>query len=266
MKRFTSIVVFFIVMTGIVRPATATIVTGYNGASYNLYKGKFYIPLKAETSGTLGEPLGGGKYVGLFSDTVQLSGGAASSGYVDFMLDFDVSGFTPAEKLFLKDASLNITFGDIDFKSVIDDGLHFRESLELTYADKAPLVINQSNYGNYTTGFVETNNRTVTYIIGLTNLGITNGDASAIGAAGQFDLTARFDSFLTYEGGHCATSFSNTPETVNCALIRPVPEPATILLFGTGGITVLVRRRKNQGVTADACRFGYQTVLRRDVL
>jgi len=265
-KRFASIVVFLVAMMAIARPATAMIVTGYNGASYNLNNRNFYIPLKPSTSGVLGKPLGGGKYVGLNSDTVQLSGGAGSSGFVDFTFNFNVSGFTPAEKLFLNDAFLNVTFGDIDFKPVIDDGLHFRESLKLTYADKTPLVIDQSNYGFYTAGFVETNNRTVTYTIGLAGLGITNEDASAIVAAGQLDVAARFSSFLTYEGGQCTASFSNTPETVNCALISPVPEPATSLLFGVSGLMALARRRKNQGETTNACRFGYQTVLRKDFL
>jgi len=245
-KRLTSIMVFVVVVTGTVRPATATIVTGYNDSSYNLHR--FYIPLKTAASGTLGEPLGGGKYVGLYGDTVSLSGGSSSSGFVDFVFNFDISGLTPAEKLFLKDASLKVTFGDIDFKPVINEKWRFKESLEPTYADKASLVIDQSNYGFYTTGFVETNNRTVTYNIGLGSLGITDADASAIVAAGRFDLAARFDSFLMREAGRCTTTFSNTPETINCALISPVSEPATSLLLGAGVLLRILSRREKKHV------------------
>jgi len=235
---------FIIITTGVVGPAAATIITGYNGALYNFGR-DFYIPLKAATSGTFDEPLGSGKYVGLFSDTVLLSGGSSSSGFVDFTFNFNISGFTPTEKLFLKNASLKITFEDIDFKLVTGDKWHFRESLELAYADKTPLVIDQTNYGFYTTGFVETNNRTVTYTIGLAGLGITDKDASAIGAAGQFDLEARFGSFLMRDAGGCTTSFSNTPESINCAFINPVPEPATSLLLGMGGLAVFIRKKKS---------------------
>ena len=240
---------------GTARPVSATIVTGYNGNLYNLHNRNFYIPLKPSAGGTLGQPLGGGKYVGLYSDTVWLSGDSASSGFVDFTFNFDVSGFTPTEKLFLKDASLTITFGDIDFKPVIRPGRSFRESLRLAYADKSPLVIDQGNYGSYTAGFVETNDRTVTYAIGLAGLGITDDDVPVISAAGRLDVAARFSSHLTHNAGFCATAFSNTPETIDCALINPVPEPGTSLLLSIGALLRILPCRERKHVS----RLGTET-------
>ena len=200
----------------------------------------FYIPLQPATSGTLGDPLGGGDYVGLQSDAVSLGWGQITTGgQVDFLLSFDLNGMVAS----LNGSALVLTFDDIDFKPVVSSAWDFREELEVSYPSKAPLVLDSSNYGKYTTGFVQTNNTTVSYTISMNSLGITQADMDEINQNDRFDLEMEFSSILTKKqyGPGCMT---NTPEDIGGKVtFAVVPEPITPAVLGLGSLALTRRRR-----------------------
>lgn len=214
--------------------------------------GLLYIPLKPSTSGTLGQSLGRGKQVGLQSDSVSLSrwDDRESSGYVTF----DVTLSHPiGQQASLDSAVLGLSFHDLDFKPVVNNGLTFRESVTLQLYDHRgghsvgnSLTLTESNYGNFTTaGFVATNNASRDYSVFLgDHLGLTQTQLDDLVSDGEFALRVTMRSHLKYSG--CSTEVWNTPESIGNSFSfgAPVPEPATISLLLAGSAMALRRKRQ----------------------
>ncbi|MFC1739347.1 PEP-CTERM sorting domain-containing protein [Planctomycetota bacterium] len=243
-KAYVFIAVFLAIVLLTNNICTATIVIQGENMIMDDPRNDFYIPLKLSTSGILGEPTGSGELVGLHSDTVGLTGeNLTSSGWVDFTLGFDLSQLSAGENLSLN-TILEMTFEDIDFKPSHHSKWVFSETLELSHAGRSSLLIDSSNYGDFTGGFVETNNSSVVYQVALGDIGINENEIQSIHTEGRLDLGVRFGSFIT------ATEqvyLSNTPErlSVNFELlpIQKTPEPATIFLLGLG--TMMLRRKRS---------------------
>jgi len=220
---------------------------------------EFYIPLQPATSGKLGDPLGGGDYVGLQPDTVTLyADGETTSGDVWFILDFDISAsLGPGEVVNPDTATLWLAFRDIDFKAdVYGSTAVLLESLELTYLPDASavpgpvdLAIDDTNYGNYATGgFVETDNEFVTYSIHLRDdLGLDAADFAGINDDGQFAILFEFTSLLEHTRSSCyGDRLTNTDEQAwGKVKFCAIPEPGSLALLGAGGAVLLLRRRKH---------------------
>jgi hypothetical protein len=220
--------------------------------------GDLYIPLKPSTSGELGDPLGGGDYVGLQSDSVTLSAfNPNSSGYVEFELIFDLTvdlGVFPS--MDRDSTALMLTFDDIDFKTDVYSNYTLNEILSIEFRDDpngpssgTTLVMDDTNYWNYS-GMAPnhaTDNVTVTYEINLKDdLGIGEADFLDMEGDKDFALWVRFSSDLHYTGGYlgCA-SVNNTSEAMNNRFtLVGVPEPATVTtLIGLGAVGLLRRKR-----------------------
>jgi len=220
-----------------------------------------FIPLKPETSGTLGDLIGGGPgRVGLTKDVVTLSGaGDFTQGWVLIPLLFDLSGeLEPGQKIL--SGMLQLTFRDLDFVPLTGGGLMFREWLELEILRVgdgplgSPFLMNDTNYDspdhNATdkngdplgSGF-STNNRIVTYEFDLVrDLGLTQAELDLISADRAFELNMTLYARLDRLSGGRITR-NNTPEDVMPGDFGfVVPEPATVSLLALGMVLLVARR------------------------
>jgi hypothetical protein len=248
---------------GLTLTAGADTVIGTNSV-LDAHGGNFYIPLKSSTSGTLGDSIPGppsGDHVGLQSDSVTLyNNNETSSGFVSFVLSFDLSGaLGPGEEVCCDSLDLTLVFDDIDFKPYNEGWFNFRELLEITFlrdATDAPgaadLVLDSTNYGLYADGgFVETNNQMVTYHLNLADdLGMTAEDCADINADGEFGLFFKFSTQLVHLRNSCCCGdkICNTIEGMSNSLeFCTVPEPSTAagLMFGFSTLMLLLKRRKS---------------------
>ena len=244
---------------GLTLAANAADVIGTN-AVLDANGGDLYIPLKPSTSGNLGDSIPGppaGDMVGLQSDSLTLySDHATSSGFVSFVLSFDLSGeLQPGEVMCCDTEALVLEFEDIDFKPYDIGWFNFRETLELTLLRDAgdvpgpvDLTIDDTNYGLYCGGFVETNNQTVTYTLGLKNdLGLTAADCQDINEDKEFGLLVTFRTQIEHlRANCCGDTIRNTPEALaNSFSVCAIPEPATFLIALAGVLLAIMRKRKS---------------------
>jgi len=217
--------------------------------------GRIYIPLQPTYSGVLGDPLGGGKYVGLQSDTVLLTAlHPVSVGSVLFELVFDVSSEIGAgESVDPATAVLLLNFTDLDFKPSGTSALVLRETLTISFRADAggptsgtTLTLDETNYGFYSGGvFGETNNATVAYEISLADdLHILQADFDNISADHEFALLVAMGAQAARIGS-TGVSVTNSSENIaNSFLFAAVPEPGTMILLAVGGGLLAVRRRR----------------------
>ena len=223
--------------------------------------GNSYVPLQPATSGTLGDPLGGGKYVGLNVDRIPLQGaGANRSGSLSFVLSYDLAGqfeeYGPGvyETIEKDSATLLLAFFDLDLIEIVGSNHVFAERMELTYLSHVgghgdTLVIDNDNVALYHDDGAagETNGVTAGYTLSLRDdFGLSDGDFDKMVEDELFELeiTLRSHTERTVAGG---AYYSNTVEHVSnsfeFAVVR-VPEPGVISLIGLGGVVLVARRRR----------------------
>ena len=219
--------------------------------------GQIYIPLQSSYSGTLGAPLGGGRYVGFQSDSTTLSWlHPTSSGFVTFEILFDLSDYLPAgTSLDRSSASLELVFDDMDFKPVLSSGVSFREELTLNFlrdaggsASGAAVELDETNYHLYSGEAPghETNNRQVAYGISFVDdLGLSDADFADIETDGAFALRVTMSSHLAYRGMFLPEWVSNSPEAIGHSFtVVGIPEPGTLMLLACGATGALLRRTR----------------------
>lgn len=268
----TTLVVAVAVVAGLAGRTGAEVV-GRNPV-LEAHAGTLYIPFRPETSGELGAPLGGGKYVGLQAETVQLSPGQLASGYVTFTLSFDVSGMIgPGQSISWASAALHLNLFDIDFKPVDTNATanftRLWESMELSFlrdaADLASvagtLALDQTNYGQFRQdGDVSglTDGVSVAYDISLAgDLGLTAADFDDIEADGEFGLQVKLLAF-SERFGSTGVTVKNTAERLGSfefhadvagespevtPPVIPVPGSAILGVLGISLVGMVMRRR-----------------------
>ena len=215
---------------------------------------QLYIPLKLSTSGVL--TTGG---VGDAVDSVSLSGNDSASGYVEFVLTFDLNGVLPGPSDIVDPTSpttFMFTFEDIDFKpemfSVGGLDITYRESMALTFLGDpsdtpgpANLTIDDSNYMTFKTDpGPETNKVLTSYEVSLQgDMGVV--DFSGINDDKVFALLVKFTSDYTSTGQGSVT-LKNTNESHLATLdfsSTVVPEPVSLAVMGLGLVGTAWMRR-----------------------
>jgi hypothetical protein len=215
----------------------------------NATGGWLYVPLKARTSGELGD---GGR-IGLFSDAVTMGTGQRSAGAVNFTWGFDLSDEFGATAIDPDTAQLVLMFRDMDFRPINVNGLIYAETLGLEFlrdaADAAAgpdLVLDDTNYGNYRAdGFGATKRTDVTYTFHLRDdLGLTPEDFDALNVDKEFGMSLTIGSTMAYRGAGTIT-FTNTREQIDPGQFAAfgVPEPLTMATMATGMGLLWLRRR-----------------------
>jgi hypothetical protein len=257
--------VFLLLAAWLAGAAQASVITGTNAALQAAH-GKFLIPLKAEDSGTLGDPWPNNprKHIGRNADKVRLAQGQGSTGSLSFILDFDLTGQIPEGQTIEQDsATILLNLYDVDLRHVVNRMREFWETMDVTFMNMddpvgAPglftLHITKDNYGDFgdfpAGGANLTDRKTVTYSFNLADdLQVAPADFDQIVQDGGFRLqlafTANIDRIGRGRGSYINTkeALTNTFQFVEVA----VPEPAVITLLGVGAVALLRRRRTRTG-------------------
>lgn len=236
--------------------ASASFITGTNPILDSPgVDGNIFIPLQLATSGVLGDALGGGKFVGLDRDTLVLDRGSSATGYVEFMLIFNLSGEIP-DGMSAEPGSVAIllAFGDLDFVPVvIGKNIEYHETLELGFMADAngpipitpDLIIDESNYDTFPgPPDFPTNQEDVVYEIMLqSHLGVTDLEFENINSDHEFALYVWLRT-EHYNNGSRKT-LTNTSESINNSFsFVAAPEPGVLMLMLTGSVGMLIRKRR----------------------
>lgn len=252
--------------------AVASPATGYNPELAS--NPNVFIPLKLDTSGTLGDLLNGTgpQIIGRIKDSVALIGDVGSPdswGWLDFVIHFDISADITPENPLLTGGTLAMIFRDLDFKPVNMSGrVGYSEVLMLQVSlEGIPLgdllEINSSNYDSpdfnatllpsETPGGpdFDTNNAMVRYEFDLgtpspSGLGISAAEFALISAAEAFDMCVRLESKVEHLRD-AKDVFRNTAEVMDPGSdfqFEAVPEPGTLALVTAGAVLVGFRQKR----------------------
>lgn len=248
------------------------------GAS-DLEDGNIYIPLSEARSGVLGDHTADGSIIGLDAGKVKLTTQyPTASGYVELMVDFDISGeLLPGEFIgYDSEMSMWINFDDLDFKPVLSRTLDYREWVDIVLlndigervADADIFTLDAANYLTYRQDLdaggqlaVETNNVPATYgemsIRDVFFGGNTEAwedfvdsvnEAHESGEGNEFGMLLTFNSALEMTRGS-RLSLANSIEQLDSSQIlieNIAPEPGTLTMLALGGLATLARRKKRQ--------------------
>jgi len=251
--------------------AVANPATGYNAELAD--DPNVFIPLQCDNSGTLGDLLDGGpKEIGRVRDSVTFLAGTSgdtSCGWLDFVINFDISSEITPENPLLTGGTLAMIFRDLDFKPVnFSDRIGFSEVMRLQiYLEGNPLgdmlTIDESNYDSpdfnatllpsETPGGpdFDTDGALVRYEFDLgtpspSGLGLSSPEFALISAAKSFDLFVELEACVTHLRD-ARDTFRNSSEMIDPSSdfqFEAVPEPGTLALITAGGLLVGFRRKR----------------------
>ena len=240
--------------------------------AYDLVDGDIYIPLTQSSSGVLGDHTTDGKIIGLQPDSCTLTAQyPTSSGYVDLMVDFDISDeLEPGESIGYDSAmSMWINFDDLDFNPVESRTRIYQEWVDIELlndlgervAGASTFTLDEASYLTYRQDFVgglpvvATNNVAATYgemsIRDIFFADNTTGWESFIDSLNEteeFGMLLTFNSELEMIRGRRMV-LTNSIEQLDSSQIlieNIAPEPGTLTMLALGGLSMLVRRKKRE--------------------
>lgn len=197
-----------------------------NGDTSSVFTGdpiKFFIPLAGDTGGTYGTYNVSGRHIGMSTDSFDIDANNHHQIMGD-LLDMYLHFAIPTDQV---GTSLTLWFDDLDLKNG-NDPTGFFEQLTLhgeyglpngTFRDINDLDTLPNVSASYAN--LSRNN----------SMEIVFSDLSIMPGGGDFWLHIGLEAYS--EG--LAHTWTNTPESLTAQMeTAPVPEPATMLLFGTG--------------------------------